>query len=69
MPGIGRSLGLKNAKLGMSIQGAGPGDKGPPPGSPQFGRRAARRRARLQGGKRNVYMQRDESLQDTVLKA
>lgn len=67
--GIGRALGLANAKLGMSITGAGAGDKGPPPGSEDFGDRARKRRARLQRRHEDVYIQQDESLQDKVLKA
>lgn len=79
--GIGRALGLKNAKLGMRIEGE-KGDEGPPPGTPEFGYRAYMRRRKLlqdkrsqmtkqptSRPKRHIFIQRDDSLREKVLKA
>ena len=67
--GIGRAIGLKPAKLGMRVVGSGnPEDTDIPPGSTEFGKRAWKRRRRLEG-KRDFNVEQDPNLQYNSLKA
>lgn len=61
----------QRAKLGLRIEASGSPDNEPRPGSPEFGERADARRKRIMNRRRrmDVYIERDESLQDYGVKA
>lgn len=68
--GIGQALGLRNAKLGMKVEGV-PGDEGPAPGTPEFGYRAWTRMKSLKGkrGRPPIQLERTDPAKNKDLKA